>query len=78
MRALLTLPPARAKPSKIEPADRLPGMRFRALRPKRTEASFVMRTRGDLRGRVDMKVKAFVAVAAVESAGVLVAFWHAA
>ncbi|KAL8829156.1 MAG: hypothetical protein Q9170_006297, partial [Blastenia crenularia] len=46
--------------------------------PKGAEAAVVVRAWGEFSGGVDVQVKAFVAVGAVEGAGVLVAFGHTA
>lgn len=77
MRPFLTLSPTRTEAGEIELADGFPYMLLGAPRTKWAETLFVMGARGKLGGRVDVQVEAFVAVAAVEGSGVLIAFGHA-
>lgn len=78
MRALLTLPPIRAKSRKIKLAQRASIMRLGTMRSERTEAAIVVQARRELRRGVDVQIETLVAVAAVEGSHVLVAFGHAA
>ncbi len=78
MRPFLALPPIRAEPREVELAQGFADMFFGAAGPEGAETLFVMGAWGEFAGGVDVQVEAFVAVAAVEGPGELVAFGHAA
>lgn len=77
MYAFLALPPVWAKASQIETTERLAHVLLAAARAERTEAFIIMGARGELGGRVNVQVEAFVAIGAVERARVMIAFGHA-
>lgn len=78
MRPFLALPPIRAEPREVELAQGFPDMFLGAAGTEGAEALFVMGAGGEFAARVDVEIEAFIAVAAVEGSGVLVAFGHAA
>lgn len=78
MCALFALSPVRAETREVELAERSAGVGFRANGAEGAEAPVVVWTGAEFGCGVDVEVEAFVAVGAVEGAGVLVAFGHAA
>lgn len=77
MLPLLAIATVRTEARQVERTELRAHVFLRASRAQRAEALVVVRTRGQLGVWVDVQVKAFRAVGAVEISGVEVTFWHA-
>lgn len=78
MRTQLALRPIGTEPREVVHAQLPPYVLLRAQRPQRTKAHVVVRTRRQLRQRVDVQVQALLAVGAVAVAHEEVALGHLA